>query len=97
MTARHGPGPRRSGSIDSYLRETRAIAGVALLALVAGVVSDALGGWLVPAAGYGVPGHAAHLVLEGGTSIQASDLARLDVTVVKGGTLLSIPVQSASG
>ena len=42
MTARHGPGPRRSVSIDSYLRETRAIAGVALLALVAGVVSDAL-------------------------------------------------------
>jgi hypothetical protein len=54
-------------------------------------------GWLVPAAGYGVPGHPAHLVLAGGTSIKASDLARLDVTVVKGGTLLSIPVQSSSG
>ena len=54
-------------------------------------------GWLVPAAGYGVPGHPAHLVLAGGTSIKASDLARLEVTVVKGGTLLSIPVQSSSG
>jgi hypothetical protein len=54
-------------------------------------------GWLVPAAGYGVPAHPAHLVLEGGTSIKASDLSRLEVTVVKGGTLLSIPVQSASG
>jgi len=54
-------------------------------------------GWLVPAAGYGVPGHPAHLVLAGGTSIKASDLARLDVTVIQGGTLLSIPVQSSSG
>ena len=54
-------------------------------------------GWLVPAAGYGVLDHPAHLVLAGGTSIKASDLARLEVTVVKGGTLLSIPVQSASG
>jgi hypothetical protein len=54
-------------------------------------------GWLVPAAGYGVPAHPAHLVLEGGTSIKASDLSRLEVTVVKSGTLLSIPVQSASG
>lgn len=49
-------------------------------------------GWLVPAAGYGVPAHPAHLVLEGGTSIKASDLSRLEVTVVKGGTLLTIPV-----
>jgi hypothetical protein len=42
LTARHDPGPRRSESIDFYLRETRAIAAVALLALVAGVVSDVL-------------------------------------------------------
>jgi hypothetical protein len=54
-------------------------------------------GWLVPAVGYGVPAHPAHLVLEGGTSIMASDLSRLEVTVVKGGTLLTIPVQSSSG
>ncbi|MGH3152118.1 MAG: zf-HC2 domain-containing protein [Streptosporangiaceae bacterium] len=54
-------------------------------------------GWTVPAAGYGMPSHPAHLVLEGGTSIQSSNLARLVVDVVKGGTLLSIPVQSASG
>ena len=40
--ARHDPGPRRSESIDSYLRETRAIVAVALLALVGGVVSDEL-------------------------------------------------------
>jgi hypothetical protein len=37
-------GPRRSASVDSYLRETRAIAGVAVLALAGGVISDALGG-----------------------------------------------------
>jgi hypothetical protein len=33
-------GPRRSKSVSSYLWETRAIAAIALLALVAGVVSD---------------------------------------------------------
>jgi hypothetical protein len=33
----------RSGSLDSYLRETRALAAVAVLALVAGIVSDAFG------------------------------------------------------
>jgi hypothetical protein len=41
--ARHDhTGPRRSSSVDSYLRETRALALVALLALVAGIVSDRL-------------------------------------------------------
>jgi anti-sigma factor RsiW len=48
--------------------------------------------WLVPAPGDGVPGHPAHLVLQGGTSIPRGDLARLDVDVVNGRTLLSIPV-----
>jgi hypothetical protein len=49
-------------------------------------------GWLVPAAGYGVPGHPGHLILEGGTSISQNDLARVDVDVVRGRTLLTIPV-----
>lgn len=49
-------------------------------------------GWLVPAAGYGVPGHPGHLILEGGTAIPKNDLARVDVDVVQGRTLLSIPV-----
>lgn len=49
-------------------------------------------GWLVPATGYGVPGHPAHLLLEGGTSIALQDLARIDVDVVNGRTLVSIPV-----
>ncbi len=40
---RHDPGPRRSASVDSYLRQTRAIAAVAVLALAGGAVSDALG------------------------------------------------------
>jgi len=48
--------------------------------------------WLVPAPGDGVPGHPAHLVIQGGTSIPRGDLARLDVDVVNGRTLLSIPV-----
>jgi hypothetical protein len=39
-----------------------------------------------------VPGHPAHLVIQGGTSIPRSDLAHLDVDVVNGRTLVSIPV-----
>ena len=49
-------------------------------------------GWLVPAPGDGVPGHPAHLVIQGGTSIPRNDLARVDVDVVNGRTLVSIPV-----
>jgi hypothetical protein len=40
--ARRDSGPRRSDSVESYLRETRAAAGVALLALAGGIVSDVL-------------------------------------------------------
>ena len=49
-------------------------------------------GWRVPAPGDGVPGHPAHLVIQGGTSIPRNDLARVDVDVVNGRTLVSIPV-----
>ena len=42
--ARHSLGPRRSDSVESYLRETRIGALVALIALAAGIVSDAVGG-----------------------------------------------------
>jgi hypothetical protein len=40
----HNVGPRRSASVDSYLRETRALAAAALLAVIGGVVSDELDG-----------------------------------------------------
>lgn len=49
-------------------------------------------GWLVPAAGYGVPGHPAHLLIQGGTSIDLLDLSQIEVELVNGGTLLTIPV-----
>jgi len=49
-------------------------------------------GWMVPTHGYGVPGHPAHLILEGGTSIKQSDLSHINVDVVHGRTLLSIPI-----
>jgi hypothetical protein len=49
-------------------------------------------GWLVTGPGDGVPGHPAHLVIRGGTSIPRSDLSRVDVDVVNGRTLVSIPV-----
>ncbi|HLW94406.1 MAG TPA: hypothetical protein VKS25_03425 [Solirubrobacteraceae bacterium] len=38
--ARRDAGPRRSDSLESYLRETRIAAAAAVLALIAGVVSD---------------------------------------------------------
>ena len=49
-------------------------------------------GWFVPAAGYGVPGHPAHLLVQDGTATAQKDLSRLTVIVVRGRTLLSIPV-----
>jgi Putative zinc-finger len=48
--------------------------------------------WRVPPAGYGVPGHPAHLLVEGGTPIPRSQLAQLVIKVVQGRTLLTIPV-----
>jgi hypothetical protein len=49
-------------------------------------------GWFVPAPGDGVPGHPAHLMVQGGTAIQLGNLARFEVRVVQGQTLLTIPV-----
>jgi predicted anti-sigma-YlaC factor YlaD len=51
-----------------------------------------IAGWQVPAAGYGVPGHPAHLLLAGGTSIARGDLARVEVDVAGGRRLLSIRI-----
>jgi hypothetical protein len=48
-------------------------------------------GWVVGVPGDGVPGHPAHLLVQGGTAISAANLARFDVIVVNGKTLLSIP------
>jgi hypothetical protein len=42
MMVRGDSGPRRSKSVDAYLRGTRALAAVALFALVGGVLWDAL-------------------------------------------------------
>jgi hypothetical protein len=51
-----------------------------------------IAGWQVPAAGYGVPGHPAHLLLAGATSIMPDNLARIDVEVVGGHKLVSIKI-----
>lgn len=51
-----------------------------------------IAGWQVPAAGYGVPGHPADLMLAAGTSIMRDELSRIDVDVVGGRTLLSIKI-----
>ena len=48
--------------------------------------------WIVPRAGYGVPGHPAHLFIQGGTAIPLKNLSRLVVTVVNHGPLVTIPV-----
>ena len=49
-------------------------------------------GWFVPAPGDGVPGHPAHLLVQGSTAIPLANLARFEVRVVQGQTLLTIPV-----
>lgn len=49
-------------------------------------------GWFVPAPGDGVPGHPAHLLVQGGTAITLGDLARFEVVVANGPVLLTIPV-----
>src|ERR1700722_11265771 len=42
--AHHSVGPSRSDSVESYLRETRSVAVSAIIGLVAGIVSDEVGG-----------------------------------------------------
>jgi putative zinc finger protein len=49
-------------------------------------------GWLVPAVGYGVPGHPGDLLIEGGTWIKSSQLSSIEIQVLDGPTLLTIPV-----
>jgi Putative zinc-finger len=63
-----------------------------LIAFSATGASRVVTGWFVPAPGDGVPGHPAHLLVEGGTAISLTDLSRFEVTVVGGKTLLTIPV-----
>jgi hypothetical protein len=53
-------------------------------------------GWSVGVPGDGVPGHPAPLLVAGSTSIPLSKLARFDVVVVNGPTLLSIAVLRTS-
>jgi len=55
-------------------------------------VRRVLVGWLVPAAGYGVPGHPAPLLIVGGTSIPKQNLSEIEIQVVHGPTLLTIPM-----
>jgi Putative zinc-finger len=63
-----------------------------LIAFSKSGASRVVTGWFVPAPGDGVPGHPAHLLVEGGTAISLADLSRFEVTVVNGPTLLTIPV-----
>lgn len=49
-------------------------------------------GWMIPSAGYGVAGHPGHLLIQGGTSIDLLNLSKIEVEVVHGKTLLTIPV-----
>lgn len=49
-------------------------------------------GWFVPPSGYGVAGHPGHLLIIGGTALPVNELSRVEVQVVNGATLLSIPL-----
>jgi hypothetical protein len=63
-----------------------------LIAVAKNGESRVVAGWSVGNPGDGVPGHPAHLVVAGSTAISLAKLARFDVVVVNGPTLLSIPV-----
>jgi hypothetical protein len=63
-----------------------------LIAVSSAGEQKVVSGWFVPAPGDGVPGHPAHLLVQGGTAIQLGNLARFEVQVVQGQTLLTIPV-----
>lgn len=63
-----------------------------LVAVAKNGTERVVSGWSVPPAGYGTPAHHEPLSTQGGTSIPVSGLARFDVRVVGGGTLISVPI-----
>lgn len=63
-----------------------------LIAVSEGGLRRVMVGWRVPAVGYGVPGHPAPLLIQGGTSIPKRDLSEIVIQVVHGPTLLTIPI-----
>ena len=57
---------------------------------------EVLGRWLVPPhAHFGLPGHPNPLVIGGPSGIKLPNLSRIDINVVNGRTLVSIPVSAA--
>jgi hypothetical protein len=62
-----------------------------LIAVTKAGERQVVAGWSVGVPGDGVPGHPAHLVVAGSTAISLVKLARFDVVVANGPTLLSIP------
>jgi hypothetical protein len=58
--------------------------------------SQVLGTWRVPPhAHFGLPGHPKPLVMGGPSGIKIGDLSRIDIDVVNGRTLVSIPVSAS--
>jgi Putative zinc-finger len=56
-----------------------------------------LGSWLVPPhAHFGLPGHPNPLVIEGPSGFKINNLSRIDINVVNGRTLVSIPTPVTS-
>ncbi|NUU21904.1 MAG: zf-HC2 domain-containing protein, partial [Streptomycetaceae bacterium] len=53
---------------------------------------EVIGNWTVPPKGYGLPSNPEPLVFRGGTSFPMDSLARLDVNVVGGQQVVTIPV-----
>jgi predicted anti-sigma-YlaC factor YlaD len=62
-----------------------------LVAVAKNGESRVVAGWSVGKPGDGVPGHSAHLLVAGSTSIPLAELASFNVVVLNGRTLLSIP------
>ena len=62
-----------------------------LIAVTKAGERQVVAGWSVGVPGDGVPGHPAHLLVAGSTAVSLMQLARFDVVVANGPTLLSIP------
>ncbi|MEU0935963.1 zf-HC2 domain-containing protein [Embleya sp. NPDC005971] len=74
------------------LRNVRGPLRCSLVAIGKDGKEQQISGWTVPPKGYGVPGSEAPLVIRTGTWTPADQLARFEVRIADGGTLVGVPV-----
>ncbi|MET7300978.1 zf-HC2 domain-containing protein [Embleya sp. NPDC005575] len=74
------------------LRNVRGPLRCSLVAVGKDGTEQQISSWTVPPKGYGVPGSEAPLVIQTGTWTPKDQLARFDVRIADGGTLVAVPV-----